>query len=155
MDMPDLLAAIAERIRQVPGVAGASYPQLDTVPASPWVMVIDGNQAGPTIYRRSYDGHEVQGRVTIRILVKSQKDRPREATKIDTIVGPILDALDPAIAGGVANELLPGLPGTLDRIWDEATVVRGSTEDYAGEHCYAADIGLDPLFRREPQEIPL
>lgn len=155
MDTPDLLKAIARRVAQVPGVAGASYPELNAVPASPWVMVIDGNQDGASVVEREFDGQTVRARITIRVLVVSQKDRPREATKIDTLVTPILDALDPAALGVAPNELLPGLPATLDRIWDTASVVRGSVEQYAGQFCYAADIGIEAQFRREPQEIPL
>lgn len=156
MDMPELMAAIAARISQVPGIEGASYPSLNNVPRSPWVMVLDGNPEGPTSYRRVMNNEqEVSGRITVRILVKSQKDRPREASKIDSLIAPILDALDPARYGGSANNILPTLDDHLDRIWDGATVTRGNTEQYAGEFCYAADIGLDPFFTREPQEIPL
>lgn len=152
MDTPQIMAAIAARIAEIPGVAGASYPSLNSIPASPWVMVLDGSQAGPSVYQRSMDGQEVRAQVTIRILVKSHKDRPREASKIDSLVAPILDALDPRQYGGVANAVLTDLDGHLDRIWDTATVVRGSTEEYAGEFAYAADIGIDPYFRREPGE---
>lgn len=154
MDMPEVWMAVANRIAKVPGVMGASYPQLNEVPASPWVMVIDGNAAGPTTIRRGMNGlQEVSGRGTIRILVKSQADRPREATKIDSLITPILDALDPGLLGGNANALLPELSDTLDRIWDDVAIVRGKTLEYSGEFCYAADIGIDPFFTREPQEI--
>lgn len=151
MDVSDVMAAIAERLRALPDVT-VYYPAPNAIAASPAIVVMDGNSEGPSVYERTFSGQEVGARITVRILVKSHRDRPREATRIDRLVPQVLDALDPA-GTGVANDLLPGLPDHLDRIWDRATVVRGSTEEYAGEYCYAADIGLDPLFTRTPQEI--
>jgi hypothetical protein len=155
MDTPDIMHAIAahlDSIKGTLGIAGVAYPAPNSIPASPYVVLLDGNTEGPSVYERMFDGHEVQARITIRILVKSQRDRPREASRIDTLIGPVLDALDPQKHGGSANHILTGLTGHLDRIWDRATVVRGSTEEYAGEFCYAADIGIDPYFRRQPGE---
>lgn len=154
MDLSDVMTAIAAHLDDAKGtlgIAGASYPQLNTVPASPYVMVLDGSSAGPTTYERGMDGHHVTGRVTIRVLVKSHKDTPREASRIDGLIAPILDALDPVLYGGSANHVLDTLTDHLDRIWDTATVVRGATEEYAGEFCYAADIGIDPAFTRTPE----
>lgn len=156
MDTPDVMHAIANRLdslKAVLGVAGVAYPAPNSIPASPYIVLLDGNTEGPSVYQRGFDGHEVQARITIRILVKSHKDWPREASRIDALIAPVLDALDPSMHGGSANHILTDLDGHLDRIWDRATVIRGSTEEYAGEFCYAADIGLDPYFTRTPQEI--
>lgn len=159
IDLPDVMRAIAARLRAtIPGLyqdsfGGVQYPAPNSIPGSPYIVILDGAQAGPTTVRRTLDGHEVQGRITVRILVKTQKDRPREASRIDALITPVLDALDPVIHGGSANHVLPTLDGHIDRVWDDATVIRGSTEEYAGEFCYAADIGLDPFFTRTPQEI--
>jgi hypothetical protein len=156
MDTPDIMHAIAEyldSLKATLGIEGVAYPAPNSIPASPYVVLLDGNTEGPSVYERMFNGQEVQARITIRILVKSQKDRPREASRIDTLIAPVLDALDPQKHGGSANHILTGDDlGHIDRIWDRATVVRGSTEEYAGEFCYAADIGLDPYFRRQPGE---
>jgi len=146
MDTPELMRAIAKRLSQVPGVAGSYYPALNQVPVSPCVFVIDGSAAGPTVIHRDMrKGAEHLPMITVRILVKSQKDRPREATKIDSLIDPILDALSAPI-----REMFVGLSGHVARIWDTATVTRGHTFEYSGEFCYAADIALNPKFHRVP-----
>ena len=153
MDTPDLMAAIATRIAQVPGLAGASYPALNQVPESPWAFVIDGGVAGPSTVKHDMRGEEVLPIITIRLLVKSLKERPREAAVLDGLTTTVRDALNPLSYGGRVTAVLPDLPGKVDRLWTQVLITRGSTTEYAGEHCYAADLTIDPKFHRKP--VPL
>jgi hypothetical protein len=149
MDTPDLMKAIAARIALVPGVEGASYPSLNHVEKSPWVMVIDGSAQGLSTAEPAGGVREVVvAMITIRILVKSQMDRPREATKIDALTTAIRDALNPIPYGGRVSRILPGLPGKVDRMWSRVLITRGQTTEYGGDFCYAADMTIDPSFHR-------
>ena len=130
-------------------MAGASYPALNHVPESPWVMVIDGSSQGPSIVLPLSGAQEdVTPRITIRILVKSQQDRPREATRIDGLTTAIRDALNPSPYGGRVSRVLPGLGGKVNRMWSQVLITRGATTEYGGDFCYAADMTIDPNFFR-------
>jgi hypothetical protein len=112
-------------------------------------MVIDGSQEGVSAARPDNGPRElVLPLITIRILVKSQQDRPREATKIDALTTAIRDALNPSAYGGRVSKILPGLPVKIDRLWTQALIRRGHTTEYSGDFCYAADMTIDPKFHR-------
>lgn len=150
MTVNDLCRAIAIRLGQVPGVAYASYPEQNKVPASPCVFVIPEAGTGPSVTKIDTRRQLEQPLITIRILVKSLKETPREKSRIDALIDPIKDALDPVAFGGSVNSMFVGLDGHVDRLWSQVLITRGTTEDYAGEFCYAADLVIDPKFHRTP-----
>jgi hypothetical protein len=152
MDVPDLMAAYATRVRLIPDFAGVSYPIRDTVPASPWAMIKQSDQQA-TIYEKQAGRQVVMPFIDIVILVKSQEETPREQTKIDTLVTPVLDLFDANTVGGNINAAFPDLPGPIDRVWLNATVQRFAVNWGSSGFCYAARITLDSQFRR--QAVPL
>jgi len=152
MDVPDLMAAIATRIRLVPGIAGVSYPMENRVPHSPWVMVKQSDQR-LTVYEKQAGRQVVHSFIDAIVLVKSQEETPREQTRIDTLVTPILDLFDVNAVGDNINLAFPELPGPVDRVWLNATVQRYASNWGSTGFCYAARITLDAQFKR--QALPL
>lgn len=153
MDVPELMTSIATRLRLVPGLVEVYYPKPNTIAKSPCAVLIDGGgQGGPTVYRQDMRRHLVLPHITIRVLVKSLKQTPREESRLDELVPRIIGALDPVAAGGSVSAILPGLSGHVDRLWSEVQVFRGET-DYAGEVCYAADIVIDPKFHSTAYQL--
>lgn len=154
MDTPDVLAAVAKRIndhKAALGLAGVSYPQDNTVPASPWVMIRQSRTL-PTTYTKRSALQMVQLNIEVIVLVVSQEETPREEARLDALVDPILDLFDANATGGNINHAFPDLLEPVDRIWDAATVIRQPV-NWSGQYCYAAYISLDALFRRTPQPI--
>lgn len=151
MDVPDLMAAYAGRVRLLPALAGVSYPVENRVPASPWAMVKQSDQR-PTEYEKQAGRQLVRAFIDIVVLVESQEETPREQTKIDTLVTPILDLFDANAVGGNINNAFPDLPEPIDRVWLNATVQRYVSNWGQTGFCYAARITLDSTFKR--QAIP-
>jgi hypothetical protein len=92
------------------------------------------------------------GRFTVRILVPSQRETPREESRIDSLVAPVVDAFDCRGWEGHIMDILPSVQGHVDAI-RPIHVVRGETE-YAGQYCYAADAVFEAQFTRYPERIP-
>lgn len=154
MDVPDLGIAYAARIRLIPDFAGVSYPIRNDVPSSPWVMVKQSDQR-PTVYEKQAARQVVHAFIDVVILVKSQEETPREQTKIDTLIAPVLDLFDANAVGGNINQAFPNLPDPIDRVWQDATVQRFAVNWGSAGFCYAARITLDSQFKRHavPLEI--
>jgi len=148
MDIPALMQAIAERIAQIPDLPGASYPALNAVPKSPWAMVRQSPQQ-PTRYTKGRAGVQVVlPMIEVVLLIESQLDKPREEARLDPLIAQVLDALSLGPDGKAYDDLLPNLPGHVDRIWSDATVQRG-TMKWGQQDCYAAAITLDGEFKRK------
>ena len=156
MTIEDLLQRLAARLGAVdiPGVEGVSYPMRVDIPATPWIMLRQSEQF-PTRYEFSRLGEQiVYAAVDFIVLVKASSDEQRDQARIDKLIDPILDALDP-VPYGVSPADLLGLEGhQIDHIRTEAQVTRRPVE-WAGTPCYAAYISIDPQYRRKPARIPL
>lgn len=147
MDIPDVMASIATRIAQIPTLPGASYPALDRVPQSPWAMVRQSPQQ-PTRYVKARAGKvQVLPMIEVVLLIVSDLNKPREEARLDPLIGQVLDALSLGPDGDSYGVLMPDLPDHLDRVWDDATVQRG-TMTWGKQECYAAAITVNPLFYR-------
>lgn len=155
MDVPELMTAMAARIRQVPKIGPVHYPKPNRLDASPCVVITEGGPtAGPTLIdRSSTDGQHWTARVTVSVLVTYQDETPREESRIDTLITPIVDAFDPVAWDGNINDALSMLSGQVDAI-DPVSVTRGATT-YAGQPCYIAAIVFEARFSRYPDLIPL
>lgn len=151
MDTPDLLDAVVTRLGLLADLAGASRVQ-NRVPASPWAMVMQSTRR-PTVYEKQAGRQVVRPFIDVVILVASQEETPREQTRIDTLISPVLDLFDANAVGGNINHAFPDLPGAIDRIWNEATVERYASNWGSTGFCYAARITLDAQFRRIPAPL--
>ena len=151
MNVNALCAAIAKRIGEVPGIAYAGYPEQNRLPASPCVFVVPEANNLQSVVRKDMKRHLELPMITIRVLVRSNAETPREKSRIDALIDPIIDALDPVAFGGSVNSMFVGLSGHVDRLWSQVLVTRSWTDVYAGEFCYVADLVIDPKFHRTPE----
>lgn len=147
-----LMDAIAARLRDLPGLPGASYPADNQLPASPWIMVRQADE--PTRYEKQRFGAQlVTAYIDVVILVASSRETPRDQARLDGLPEIVLDAFDMSLTGGTAAELVPALvetPGDdLRRLWTEAAVERGTIQ-WGPQFCYAAIVRLDAQFERRP-----
>jgi hypothetical protein len=157
MDVPELMAAMATQLAQLPGIGGrAYYPPPNRIVHSPTIVIRQSNER-PTTYEKARAGQQVVlANIDVTILVEKVNDRekPRDEAKIDALISPALDLFDMSDVGGSVNVRLPGLDGHVDRIWHTATVQRGSVK-YGQQECYAAVITMDAKFKRVPEIITL
>lgn len=153
MDVPTLMNAIVARLDLLPGLAGASRSDND-FPASPWAFVRESHNT-PTRYVKARAGVvEVLPMIDVVILVKSQMDQPREEVRIDPLIAQVLDLFDLRATGGTVNDLMDELPGHVDRVWHDASVVRGAIK-WGQFECFGAVVTLDGKFMRTPATIDL
>lgn len=154
MNAPDILAAVANRIeahKSALTLEGVSYPVLNTVPSSPWLMVRQSRNL-PTRYEKRATTQIVHLSIELIILVATQQENQREEQRIDGLVEPVLDLFDATAVGGNINHAFPDLPEPIDRIWQDAPVVRQPVQ-WGEQFCYAAYITLDAQFSRKPHPI--
>lgn len=150
--LPLVMAAIADRLGGIPGlVAGASYPPENHVPASPWIMVRQGDE--PALVEKRPGRSLVTAYVDVLVLVASSEDTPRDQARLDGIPEVILDAFDASLTGGSAEELVPSLEtpsgAVLNRLWTDATISRAVVR-WGTQFCYAAVVRLDVQYERRP-----
>lgn len=148
-----LMAAVADRLNEMPELAGASYPPLDHVPESPWAMVRQADE--PTTYaKRRFGAQEATVYLDVILLVASSRETPRDQARLDGLPERVLDVFDASLTGGSAAELVPSLvppPGAdLHRLWNEAQVSR-LTATWGTQFCYAAIVRLDVTYTRPPE----
>lgn len=153
MELGDVMAGIAKRIdnqKSTLGLQGVSYPAINHVPKSPWVMVRQSMTA-PTIVTKARAGLQVvRPSIDLVALVVSDPNRPGDASRLDGLMHPLLDLFDANANGGNVNYAFSGiLSGNVDRIWNEATVRRVSLEWGESGYCHALIITLDSEFKRE------
>lgn len=149
----DLLAAVAARIdrdKDRLGLEGVSYPALDHVPKSPWLMV-RWSLVQPTTISKARAGLQVvNARIDLVALVASQPQRPSDAARLDGVIEPLLDLFDANANGGNVNHAFSGLlNGNVDRLWHDAQVRRAALEWGETGYCHAAIITLDSEFQRK------
>ena len=148
----NVLAAIAQTVmvRQTAlGLAGVSYPAIDHVPQSPWLMVRQ-SQAQPTVIVKARAGLQVVSlSVDLVALVVSDASRPGDAARLDGLIEPLLDLFDANAYGGNVNSALPNLSESVDRVWQQATVRRFALEWGESGYCHAAIITMDTLYQRK------
>lgn len=153
MDTPDLMRAIAARIdthKATLGLRGVSYPALNTVPESPWAMVRESLTI-PSTYEKPRLGHEVAlPMIDVVLLVASSETRPGDAARLDGLTGPIRDLFH-VQAGQNINAMLTGLDGSIDRVWDTATIRRVAVTWGEAGYCHAAVITMNAKFHRTPE----
>lgn len=156
MTIEQLLQSLAARIAAVsiPGIEGVSYPMRADVPVSGWIMLRQSEQF-PTSYQTIRLGEQaVNAAVDIIILVKATKDEQRDQAKIDKLIDPVLDAIDPTAYEVSPAELLGLQAHQIDHVRTEAQITRRPVE-WAGTPCYAAYISIDPQYRRKPKRMPM
>lgn len=149
----DLLAAIAGRIdarKTALGIRGVSYPALNVVPDSPWVMVRLSLQQPSTIAKARAGLQVVSASIDLVALVVSDPARPEDAARLDGLVEPLLDLFDANANGGNVNTAFSGLLDEhVDRIWHEARIRRMAIEWGEAGFCHAVILTLDSQFQRE------
>lgn len=155
MDIGDLMQGIAERIdakKGALGLEGVSYPALNHVPKSPWLMVRQSVTA-PTMITKARAGMQVVApAIDLVVLVASDPKYPGDAARLDTLVHPLLDLFDANANGGNVNSAFSGiLTENVDRVWNEAMVRRVATEWGESGYCHALIITMDAQFMRKAE----
>lgn len=155
MRQTDVLSAIAQTItakQAALGLAGVSYPALNHVPQSPWLMVRPSLFTPTTIAKARAGLQVVSLSVDLVALVVSDEARPGDAARLDHLVEPLLDLFDANVYGGNVNSALPAaMGGSVDRVWHQATVRRMATRWGESPFCHAAIITMDSQYQREAQ----
>lgn len=145
LTVPQILAAMAARIAQVPGVNAAYYPGANLIEGHqcPAVVLYWGSDVD-TVIDHSGAGQEVWlPAVRAQVLVPRLGDTPAEFGAIDDLLHPIADAFR-----GRVSDVLPGLDGHVDRVLVER--LRPTLQvNYAGHEYYCAEIYFSMKFRRE------
>jgi len=148
----DVLAAIAARIDQVKdaiGLRGVSYPALNTVPASPWLMVRQSVAIPSRVTKERAGLQVVHLSIDAVLLVTSDAKRPSDAARLDGLGYQILDLFDANANGGNVNNAFAGLLAEpVDRIWSAAPVRRMALEWGEAGYCHAAILTLDAEYKR-------
>lgn len=155
MDTPDLMRAIAARIdahKDTLGIEGVSYPPINIVPRSPWVMVRRSNTIPSTVQKARLGQQVHLPMIDIVVLVTSDVTRPSDAARLDGLEAPILDLFDASATGGNVGTALPSLDGHVDRVWDDIPSIRTTPVEW-GEagYCHAMIITLNGKYRRTPE----
>lgn len=157
MDIPDLLTEMATQIARLPALNGrAYYPARERVDQSPTVFLRMANDI-PTRYTKARAGRQIVYPM-IEIMVMVEKvlgpSKPQDEAKIDQLIGPILDMFDVTQGTDNINDRLPGLEGSVDRVWYDATIKRGVI-NLGVQECYGAIITVDPVFHRIAETVTL
>lgn len=153
MELGDLMTAIAAAIdakKGAIGIDGASYPPLNRVPSSPWVMVRQ-SMTGITQVAKARAGQQVVSpAIDLVGLIVADPRKPAEAARLDLILHPLLDLFDANANGGNVNYAFSGLlDDNVDRIWNEAMVRRATVKWGESGDCHALVITLDAQFMRK------
>lgn len=152
METGDLMTAIAKVIdtnKAKVGVEGVSYPPLNYVPKSPWVMIRQ-SITGQTLVTKERAGLQVvKPSIDLVALVKADPLKPGEAARLDGIQHPLLDLFDANANSGNVNYAFTGvLNDSITRVWNGALVRRGIIEWGESKDCHALIITLDSEFQR-------
>lgn len=152
--MHELLTAMSKRLEAVdiPGLRGVSYPVIDRVPASPWVMLRQGENF-PSVYTRTRGkGEQVSVQVEAVLLIASTPETPRDQTALDRLIEPIIDTFDPQAWGMDIADLLKVNSSEIDHVFTIANVTRSQME-WGTQFCHAATIQFDAVIRRQPKPL--
>lgn len=147
MDVPELLTAMAARLREVPGVASAHYPAPNYLDGSecPAVVLYWGGDQDTQIGPDFNTDETWLPMLTARVMVPREGDTPQEFARIDALLTPIVDAFP------VGTVRLEGVSGHVDVLY--VNRLRPSLEiEYAGHKFYGAEVFFSCKFHR-PQEV--
>lgn len=149
----ELMAAIAQRIdtkKVAIGLEGASYPPLNYVPSSPWLMVRPSLYAVTQITKARAGLQVVAPAIDLVALVKADPKKPAEASRLDGLEHSLLDVFDANANGGNVNYAFSGLlTDSVSRVWNEAMVRRATISWGESGECHALIITLDSEFQRK------
>lgn len=152
MDIGQYMGAIAQVIDQkkhLIGLEGVSYPAINYVPASPWVMVRQSLTAPGQVAKARAGLQMVEIPVDLVVLVASNAQQPDDAARLDTVLHPLLDLFDANAHGGNVNYAFSGvLTESVDRVWNTARPRRAVLDWGETGFCHALIITLDSAFQR-------
>lgn len=149
----ELMAAIAARIdanKDSIGLQGVSYPPLNFVRSSPWLMIRQSITGMTQVTKERAGQQVVRPSIDLVALVVADPNKPNEASRLDSLQHPLLDLFDANAAGGNVNYAFSGLlTKSVDRVWNEALVRRGTIPWGESGDCHALIITLDSEFKRK------
>lgn len=144
------LAECVEQRKAAIGLEGVSYPPINYVPSSPWLMVRQSLVAQTQITKGLAGKQVVKPSIDLLALVVADPMKPAEASRLDHLVHPLLDLFDANANGGNVNYAFSGiLQGNVDWVWNEAMVRRGTIPWGESGECHALIITLDSEFKRK------
>lgn len=157
METGDLMKAIAQVIdakKAAIGLEGVSYPPLNNVPKSPWLMVRQSITGMTQVTKERAGMQVVKPSIDLVALVVADPLKPGEAARLDALQHPLLDLFDANANGGNVNYAFTGaLDESITRVWNEALVRRGTIKYGESGDCHALIITLDSEFQRKA-ELP-
>ena len=148
MNVPELLTAMAARLREVPGIASAHYPAPNYLEAAdcPAVVLYWGGDQDTTIEPDFNTDETWLPAIMARVMVPREGDTPQEFATVDALLTPIVDAFP---VGSVTY--LDGLSGHVDVLY--VNRLRPSLQvGYGAHEYYAAEVYFRCKFHR-PQEV--
>ena len=146
MDVPELLTAMAARLREVPGIASAHYPAPNYLEAAdcPAVVLYWGGDQD-TLIEPDMNEETWLPAIMARVMVPREGDTPQEFARIDELLTPIVDAFP------IGTVRLPNTGGHVDVLY--VNRLRPSLQvGYANHEYYAAEVYFRCKFHR-PQEV--
>lgn len=149
--LTQVLAAVANRLAQVPGIASAYYPPPNVLDEAdlPAIVVFAGDPNRESVIQPDMDGQMWTPAIMARLYGVRQGDTPEEMGPIDALITPIVDAFPP---GPVAANLA-GLGGHVDRC--HVISYRAALGlKYAGIDHYGAEFSLSVKFHRYQEDLP-
>ena len=149
-DLMKAIAAVIDAKKDAIGLEGVSYPPLNRVPRSPWLMVRQSMTGQSVIAMASMGLQSVRPTIDLVALVVADPKKPAESARLDAIPHPLLDLFDGKVNGGNVNYAFEGLlDGTISRAWSEAVVRRATIPWGESGDCHALIITIDPEFQRK------
>lgn len=156
MTIEDVLTAIATRLKDIPELHDRVFwPQPNSITTSPTAIVINGApQLGPSAIDRKVDVQEWRPNFTVRVLVDTNGEAPRERALLVRYLSLIVDALHHGAHGINLARLFPSLPRPLKSLTYQ-NYLEGEVQYNASQKCYALDVYFTASFERQPALIPL
>ena len=145
-DVPEILAELAAYLATVPGIASAHYPAPNVLDADdcPAIVLYWGGPEPTRLEASNASGGTMWlPTVLARIYTPRAGDTPQEFARVDSLVTPVIDALNVPV-----KAMNLSLTGHVDRI--TATSVSPTLEiGYAGSTYYGAEIVISMKFHRK------
>ena len=156
MEPEELLIAMKEWAQRVniTGLVGVSYPPLNHIPQSPWLMLRQARDDSGVFVQRTGAGQRVDVPVEAILLITAQGDQPREEARLDPLVPQVVDTFDPGAWDMDIADMLGLESSEIEHVFTEARFRREPVQ-WGQQECFAAYITFDAVIRRTPKALPL
>lgn len=151
MDVPELLTAMAARMRTLESLEAAHYPAPDQILTrrKPVAVLYWAGEVDSFIHA-NMDGDMWEPGLKAQLLIPRKGHTPAEFATIDRVIPQIVRLFN---RDGVVNRMLPELTGHVDRL--RVDRVRATLNiEYAGLDHYGAEMFFSAKFHDDSEGLP-